>query len=259
MGAVEPIKKDMVTSNNLVSFRDKRNKIKGKEVKMKLDGTPKQTHSNSMSGTPHEVYPIKKQQDLQAMINYFINKKNATTSIKEKKIAMRDLMMFIIGINTALRAGDLLKLTWDNVFDSNGEFRDYTRLKEQKTSKFKNLSYNSACKNVITKYIQEFSPLIQPELHLFASRQGGTIEVKTACATLKEAATSCGFQFNVGSHTMRKTFGYWFIQNNKNDMTALAKLQELLNHSSQKTTLRYIGLADEETKKCYDSNVLGMF
>ena len=46
----------------------------------------------------------------------------------------------------------------------------------------------------------------------------------------------------IGTHTMRKTFGYWFYKQTKD----VAKLQSLLNHSHPEITLRYIGITDEE-------------
>jgi integrase len=259
MGVVEPIRKQESNTNNVVSFKAKKKQLKGEEVKLKKDGTPKQTPNNSKYGDPHEVYPIKKKEEIEAIINYFINKTKIADTEYNKKIAGRNLLMFVLGINVALRAGDLLQLKWKDVFDESGEFKDFRRLKEEKTKKFKNLYYNDGAKNAINKYIEEFNIKIEPDSYIFKSREKGSIDVRTACKILKEAANECGLIYNVGSHTMRKTFGYWFIKNNQNDMRALAKLQELLNHSSQKTTIRYIGLADEETKEYYDSNVLGMY
>lgn len=46
---------------------------------------------------------------------------------------------------------------------------------------------------------------------------------------------------SVGTHTMRKTFGYTYYQATKD----VATLMEIFNHSSQKTTLRYIGITEE--------------
>jgi len=45
----------------------------------------------------------------------------------------------------------------------------------------------------------------------------------------------------VGTHTMRKTFGYWHYK----EFGDVADLQQLFNHSSQSVTLRYIGIAQE--------------
>ena len=46
---------------------------------------------------------------------------------------------------------------------------------------------------------------------------------------------------NVGTHTMRKTFGYHHYQQFKD----VAILQYILNHSSPSITLRYIGIEQD--------------
>lgn len=42
----------------------------------------------------------------------------------------------------------------------------------------------------------------------------------------------------IGTHTLRKTFGYHFYKQTKD----VAMLQEIINHSDQRATLRYIGI-----------------
>ena len=59
---------------------------------------------------------------------------------------------------------------------------------------------------------------------------------------LKKYAELAGFKRNVGTHTMRKTFGYRIYQATNN----LATVQKLLNHSNSGHTLRYIGIEAEE-------------
>lgn len=52
----------------------------------------------------------------------------------------------------------------------------------------------------------------------------------------------CNGISNIGSHSMRKTFGY-FLYKNK---VPIEIIQDLLNHSSQRDTLRYIGITQED-------------
>ncbi|PHD10629.1 integrase, partial [Bacillus toyonensis] len=47
---------------------------------------------------------------------------------------------------------------------------------------------------------------------------------------------------SIGTHTMRKTFGYWFYKQTKD----VAMLQEILNHSTPHIPLKYIGINKEE-------------
>ena len=56
----------------------------------------------------------------------------------------------------------------------------------------------------------------------------------------------------IGTHTMRKTFGYWFYKQTKD----VAKLQSILNHSHPSITLTYIGITEEEIQDSLNDFVL---
>jgi integrase len=59
---------------------------------------------------------------------------------------------------------------------------------------------------------------------------------------LNKAAEMVDIEDGIGTHTMRKTFGYWYYKQMRN----VAKLQMLLNHSHPEVTLKYIGITEEE-------------
>ncbi|KAL0209930.1 hypothetical protein P9112_010014 [Eukaryota sp. TZLM1-RC] len=67
---------------------------------------------------------------------------------------------------------------------------------------------------------------------------------KTAWKNLKEAGQRAGVPQNVGSHSLRKTFGLNHYEFHKN----IALLQEIFGHHGPRVTERYIGLTDE---KCH--------
>jgi integrase len=62
---------------------------------------------------------------------------------------------------------------------------------------------------------------------------------------LNKAAEMVDMPDGIGTHTMRKTFGYWFYKQTKD----VAELQMILNHSHPNITLTYIGITEEEWKK----------
>ncbi|WP_082446722.1 tyrosine-type recombinase/integrase [Cytobacillus solani] len=53
----------------------------------------------------------------------------------------------------------------------------------------------------------------------------------------------------IGTHTLRKTFGYYFYKQYKD----VAALQEIFNHSSPAVAVRYIGI----TQDIIDEKVYG--
>lgn len=144
----------------------------------------------------------------------------------------RDVLLFSMGINTGLRISDLLLL---RVMDIKGK-REYI-LKEKKTGKRKRIMLHAVYDDV-----EEFVKFKKDEDFLFASRKGnGPITRVQAYRILNSAARDVGLD-EIGTHTLRKTFGYHFYRKNQN----VAMLQELFNHSSPAITLRYIGITQDE-------------
>ena len=84
--------------------------------------------------------------------------------------------------------------------------------------------------------------------YLFESQIGDNrpITPTQAYRILNKTATKIGIEA-VGTHTMRKTFGYWHYQQYHD----VAMLQAILNHSSPSITLRYIGISQDEIDKSY--------
>ena len=79
------------------------------------------------------------------------------------------------------------------------------------------------------------------EDYLFTSRKGTKpITRVQAYRILNEVADKLDVA-EVGTHTLRKTFGYWHYQQYKD----VAILQDIFNHSSPSVTLRYIGITDD--------------
>jgi len=245
MGAVVTVKRDRdsIKKCDVINFPN---------TKLKKDGTPKQTPNNSLKGKAKEVYPFKNREDIEDIKQYYRERMNNASNKEDRQIAARDLLYFILGLNIGLRASDILKLTWGEIFNKDNTFVDGIRIVEKKTDKYKTFFLNDSAKNAITEYVNEFNPLIQPELHIFRSREGGVIEVDTACKSLKVAAKECGIKQNIGSHSLRKSYGYWQLMAHKGDVMFLTHLQNLFHHSSQLATLRYCGLEDDQNKQYYN-------
>lgn len=206
---------------------------------------------NYKEGEEQRVYPFKTEKDLQKMHNYFVEKK-----------MWRDDLLFVVGVNVGLRAGDLLKLKWGQVFPDNySEVANAIRIKEGKTGKWRTFYLNESCKKAILKYFKQYigrGKMPGMGEYIFKSRKGdGHLEVRPAGKILKDAAKEAGITFNVGTHSLRKTFGYWQLKAHQDDAMFLCHLQEMFNHSTPKITLRYCGLEDENMEQYYnDVNIL---
>lgn len=87
---------------------------------------------------------------------------------------------------------------------------------------------------------------------LFKSKFQNRMDRFTAYRILKTACKAAGLNENIGTHTMRKTFGYHHYKKFKD----VAMLQKIFNHSSPQITLKYIGIEQEQIYDSYMNFIL---
>lgn len=148
----------------------------------------------------------------------------------------RDYVMFVTGIYSGLRVSDILKL---RVKDVRG--KDYISMREKKTGKEKRFIINKHLKKILEAYIRgkdDLQYLLEnPKTHKPISRQ-------RAYQVIKKAGEEFGV-YDLGTHTMRKTFGYHMYQATHDAVM----LMKLFNHSEIHVTLRYIGVEQDQTDR----------
>jgi integrase len=145
----------------------------------------------------------------------------------------RDYFLFVFGINSGLRISDILPLRVMDV-----KYTNQLRIREQKTGKSRKFQMPSTLKSEIEKYTARLAD----SDHLFPSRKGNNpISRIQAWKLINDAAREVGIEGSIGTHTLRKTFGYHFYQRTKD----IAMLQQIFGHSSPSVTLRYIGINDD--------------
>ena len=182
-----------------------------------------------------EVAPIKELEKIQA-IKIFL-----------RRNSLRDEALFVFGINTALRISDLLSLRICNVVDGSGNLLDFVVVNEQKTGKAKQFPINRSIRRALLAYLRT-RPHFMLDEPLFPSRKGGfPISRWRARRILNMAGKAVGLD-RIGTHSLRKTFGYHVYKKTGGN---LGLVQKLLNHSSSGTTLRYIGIDREEMNTTY--------
>lgn len=156
-----------------------------------------------------------------------------------RKKSKRDEFLFLFGINSGLRISDILPL---RVSDVKGKSVIY--IKEKKTQKIRKVILLKKLQLLINEYCKD----MKPNDYLFRSvRTRKPISRIQAYRILNDAAREVGLE-EIGSHSLRKTFGYWFYQSTKD----VAILQEIFGHSSPSITLRYIGINDDNIEQAYE-------
>ena len=142
----------------------------------------------------------------------------------------RNLLLFIMGINTGLRVSDILALNVKDV-----KHKDYVTIFEKKTGKRKSFPLNEKVQGIV-KYVTYRKKLTEPLFKRIINR----------------ACRRAGIDNHIGTHTLRKTSGYHHYKQFKD----VVILQKIFNHSSPQITLRYIGVEQDEIDKSYLSFTL---
>jgi len=180
------------------------------------------------------VQPIKNKNSIEEM------KKNLLEDGKKK-----EYLLFVIGINSGLRISDILTLKWKDL--------DGAKIKktEKKTGKTKIFPANDSIKKALKMFSNDEKA---PEDFVFESSSKRNGKTKQAWKRqypyvfLNQYAKEAGIDEPVGTHTMRKTFGYFVFTATKD----IAMVQKLLNHSSTVETLRYIGITQMSMDAIYN-------
>lgn len=155
----------------------------------------------------------------------------------------RNLLFFVMGTNSGLRISDILSLDVKDVRNVS-----HIEVIEKKTGKRKKFPINSKLKALITDFVKgrgDSEPL-------FVSRFGNRLNRIRAYEVINQACKRAGVHYRVGTHTMRKTFGYHHYQQFKD----VAILQKIFNHSSPSITMRYIGIEQDNIDASYRKFVL---
>lgn len=235
--------------NNVVWFPGTSNQDNHKEPKLKKDGTPKQIVHNKEKGRKSEVYNYTVE-DAKKMLDYFV-----------KNEQWIHYLVFVLSCNLARRNSDIRSLTWENFFNpATGEFRkDMKEFNEQKTGKSANPHINSAVRDAIRLYLEKTgcdpstNNYKEPILMQLSGTHKGTVMSYDGCRkAIKKAAEEVGIEYNVGTHSARKTFGATTKMLHPGDYDAMELLQTIYNHSDQNTTKSYIGITKEKVDTYYE-------
>ena len=157
----------------------------------------------------------------------------------------RNHVLLNLGVYTALRISDILKLNTNDVYDfKRKRVKDFFTICETKTGKVKTIALNKKMKSALNTYYDEASPnspLIVNDV------TGAPITRNHAYRIIDEAAKAVRIPHKVSCHSLRKTFGYHAWQNGISPVV----LMEIYNHSSYEVTKRYLGVTQDDHNRVY--------
>ena len=159
----------------------------------------------------------------------------------------RDLLLFVVGINAALRISDLLQLRINHFLDEQGRIKRRFWIKERKRGKRQEVVINTSIREALDEYLVAY-PDIGDDKDNFvffnskAKDYSQPIKRGQAWKSITSICLDVSLSGNFGTHTLRKTWGY----HARMQGVDLALIMHKLNHESIAYTKRYLGITDDE-------------
>lgn len=159
----------------------------------------------------------------------------------ERRCSKQMSHVWNIGLNLALRISDLLSIKFTDI--NQGRLV----INEGKTGKRAEIKLNTKTMILIND-IQLKHPT---HIYLFQSyRNQQAINKQPQPLTRRAVSKAFGLvgeelHLQLGTHSMRKTRGYHLYKKTKD----IARVMKMLRHSSESTTLRYIGITQEDVDR----------
>lgn len=179
--------------------------------------------------------PIRDKNQLKALSEYFL-----------KRGQLRNYVLVVLGVHTALRISDLLWLKWVDVYDKErGDFRAHVTITEKKTGKTKTIALNKHAVNALRLYF----PHQRGEFIFVSNRKNGkAISRIQAWRIIHGAVLAVGIAGKIACHSLRKTWGYhaWTSK-----AVSPVVIMDIYNHSSYEVTRRYLGVAQDDLDRAY--------
>ena len=158
---------------------------------------------------------------------------------------IRNYVLIVLGLHTALRISDILRLGWDDVYDfKRRRFRRHITITEQKTGKAKTIPIHNAVIAALTLYVNA----AKPDIPLILNEQTGkAISRIQAYRIIRAAGEAAEIEARISPHSLRKTLGYQSWKSGKR----LPVIMKVYNHSSEAVTQRYLGITQDDINAIY--------
>ena len=159
---------------------------------------------------------------------------------------LRNHVLIVLGIHTALRVSDILRLLWDDVYDfDNKRVRRSITLVEKKTGKSITIALNKSAVRALTLLAAESA---EPGRFIMENpNTGNAISRIQAYRIIRSASEALGLENRASCHSLRKTFGYHAWKSGVSPVV----IMDIYNHSSLAVTRRYLGVTQDDKNAVY--------
>lgn len=191
-------------------------------------------HNHPPKGAAIKVQPIRDSMHI-----------NAIKALLEDQ--PRNLCLFTLGINTAYRANELLSLSIGQV--SVLTVGGGLDVRQSKNGEYRNVTINNSCFKVIQYWLKHHPYKYSVDAPLFLSQKTyAPLSVSSLNRLVKGWCKNVGVKENMGTHSLRKTWGY---HQRMHVGAPLYLLMKAYGHSSEAQTLEYLGIQCDEVRALY--------
>jgi len=178
--------------------------------------------------------PIRNKQQIRMLTEFYL-----------KRGQIRNHLLIVMGIHTALRISDLLRIRWEDVYDFKRQrIHSSLTLIEKKTGKAKTIALHP---NILIA-LRLYTNTAKPGKFLFINpRTGQAIGRVQAYRIIRAAGEAIKLCTRVSCHSLRKTFGYHAWKDGKHPEI----IMKIYNHSSLAITSRYLGITQDDIDAVY--------
>jgi integrase len=151
-------------------------------------------------------------------------------------------LLIEFGSKTLLRYSDLARIKWIDVLD-----KEFLVINEKKTGKRREITIGSSLAHSIKNIYNSLKPTDLDQFIFDKSIQYVNRVLKKLTIELKLTRK------NISTHTLRKTGARYVWASNGYSSEYLTRLSDLLNHSGENITRKYLGISREEIQNIYNS------
>jgi integrase len=179
--------------------------------------------------------PIRNKRQVRELCEYF-----------KERGEFRNCLLVILGVHTALRISDILRLRWKDVYDFDlRRVRQSIAIREKKTGKAKVFAINKSVAKAVSHFLSQCTAIGEDFL-IANPHTGKAISRIQAYRVIRDAAKVLRME-RVSCHSLRKTFGYHAWKSGASPTV----LMEIYNHSSFAVTKRYLGVTQDDKNEIY--------
>lgn len=216
------------------------------EIKYNTDGTEDKRRPNKVAGESSYVEALTKD-EVNLIANYMIERINSAQNMNHRQLWYRNLMLFVIGINTPLKADTLLNLKYKDVFDKKDKPKSIElKLDRYHKDEIINIPLRSFVSDMLIIYREKFDLNYTGNCDdiLFKSREHGKMTSIAWGRILKDAAVALDIRKNINTESLRKTYGTNVYKTTRNKAKALQFLGEIWGQSKEAKIIKYLNLTN---------------